>query len=87
MSMTLRADVSLADTGTGLVLLDERTGRYWQLNGTGAFVLHQLLDGRAEAEVSALVRQRYVVDDDRAARDVGALVERLRGAGLLAGRS
>ncbi|USA02001.1 hypothetical protein NCG97_17145 [Streptomyces lydicamycinicus] len=33
------------DTDDGTVLLNERTGRYWQLNATGGQVLRQLLDG------------------------------------------
>lgn len=28
-----------------MVLLNERTGRYWQLNATGAAVVPALLDG------------------------------------------
>ena len=62
MSVTLRADVSMTDTDTGLVLLDERTGKYWQTNATGAFVLHQLLDGTPAPHVVGLLRERYSVD-------------------------
>jgi hypothetical protein len=32
MPLRLRPDIATADTDDGLVLLDERTGRYWQLN-------------------------------------------------------
>jgi hypothetical protein len=44
MTVRLRADMSATDTDDGPVLLDERVGRYWQLNRTGAFVLRLLLD-------------------------------------------
>lgn len=83
MSVTLRADVSMTDTDTGLVLLDERTGKYWQTNTTGAFVLHQLLDGTSAPHVVGLLRERYSVDAEQAGVDVEALVGRLRKAGLI----
>jgi hypothetical protein len=83
MTVTLRADVSMTDTDTGLVLLDERTGKYWQTNTTGAFVLHQLLGGTPGPEVVGLLRTRYSVDAEQAGADVDALVGRLRTAGLI----
>lgn len=83
MTVTLRADVSMTDTDTGLVLLDERTGKYWQTNSTGAFVLHQLLGGTTEPEIAGLLRTRYAVDAGRAGADVEALVGSLRSAGLI----
>ena len=85
MSVTLRADVAMTDTDTGLVLLDERTGKYWQTNSTGAFVLHQLLGGTSGPEVVSLLRTRYSVDAEQAGADVDGLVGRLRSAGLITG--
>ncbi|TVT35612.1 lasso peptide biosynthesis PqqD family chaperone [Amycolatopsis rhizosphaerae] len=83
--MKLRADVSVTDTDTGLVLLDERAGKYFQMNSTGAFVLHRLLEGVPEPDVVSLLRKRYAVGAERAAADVAALVDRLRSAGLVSG--
>jgi hypothetical protein len=85
MTFTLRADVALTDTESAMVLLDERDGRYFQLNSTGALVLRQLLAGAAAADVASSLVERYVVDAERAAAEVTALVERLRSAGLTAG--
>lgn len=45
MPLRLRPDTATTDTDDGLVLLDECTGGYWQLNPTGADVLHALLAG------------------------------------------
>lgn len=46
MSLSLADGVSIAETDDGAVLLDERTGRYWRLNGSGARLLQALLAGR-----------------------------------------
>ncbi|MEU7645360.1 lasso peptide biosynthesis PqqD family chaperone [Streptomyces huasconensis] len=83
--MTLRfgTDVSTAETQYGTVLLDQRTGEYWELNPTGALVVRTLMDdGDEAAAVTALVAQ-FAIDRDRAERDVTALVSDLRNAGLL----
>ena len=83
MTLQLRADVSTADTEDGLVLLDERAGRYWQLNPTGALVLQLLLDGVAPDQVAQMLADRHPVRTEQAAADVNALLERLRTAGLV----
>ncbi|RCV52253.1 lasso peptide biosynthesis PqqD family chaperone [Marinitenerispora sediminis] len=84
MTLALRADVSAADTGEGMVLLDERTGRYYQLNGTGAMITRLLLDGCSAEEAAGRVADRYPVHPDRAAVDVRRLLASLRRAGLVA---
>ena len=43
--MRLPSHVSITDTDDGVVLLQQRTGRYFQLNHTGGRVLRRLLDG------------------------------------------
>lgn len=81
--LKLRAKVSIAETGDGTVLLDERAGRYWQLNSSAARVLRTVLDGgEVEAAVIALT-QRYRVSVEEATRDVNHLVGQLRAAELL----
>ncbi|MGH3972705.1 MAG: lasso peptide biosynthesis PqqD family chaperone [Pseudonocardiaceae bacterium] len=86
MTLQLRADVSTADTGDGVVLLDERAGRYWQLNPTGALVLRLLSDGAAIHQVAQTLAKRHPVSTEQAAADIVALVERLRAAGLVIDR-
>ncbi|MGH3698127.1 MAG: lasso peptide biosynthesis PqqD family chaperone [Pseudonocardiaceae bacterium] len=86
MTLQLRADVSTADTDDGVVLLDERAGRYWQLNPTGALVLQLLLDGAATPQVAQTLADRYLVSAEQAAADIAALLEHLRTAGLVAER-
>jgi Coenzyme PQQ synthesis protein D (PqqD) len=83
MKLRLRADVSTVDTGDGLVLLDERSGKYYQLNSSGALVLRALLEvGSAEAAVRTLC-QRFPNETDRIAADVTAVVGHLRTVGLV----
>ncbi|GAA2454249.1 lasso peptide biosynthesis PqqD family chaperone [Streptomyces glaucus] len=83
--MTLRfgTDVSTAQTEYGTVLLDQRSGDYWELNPTGALVVRTLMDGGDEAAAVAALVARFDVDRDQAARDVDALVRDLRAAGLV----
>jgi Coenzyme PQQ synthesis protein D (PqqD) len=83
VSLQLRADVSLTDTDDGMVLLDERSGRYWQLNSSGALVLRRLLDGATPEEVTKTLTTRYPVSQEQAGSDVAALVASLRAAGLV----
>ncbi|MEU0738347.1 lasso peptide biosynthesis PqqD family chaperone [Streptomyces sp. NPDC006134] len=83
--MTLRfgADVSTAQTEYGTVLLDQRSGDYWELNPTGALVVRTLMEGGDRAAAVAALVARFDIDTDRAARDVDALVRDLREAGLV----
>jgi Coenzyme PQQ synthesis protein D (PqqD) len=83
MTLRLRDGVSSADTDYGIVLLDEDSGRYWNLNPTAALVLRTLLDGGTLAEAARQVTERYTVDADTAGRDVRELVDGLRSAGLV----
>jgi hypothetical protein len=83
MTLKLRNGVSAADTDYGLVLLDEDSGQYWNLNPTAALALRTLLDGgTAEQAVQELTGQ-YAVDADTASRDVQDLVSDLQSAGLV----
>ncbi|GAA3564480.1 hypothetical protein GCM10022222_55240 [Amycolatopsis ultiminotia] len=81
--MRLREEVSATDTEYGTVLLDERSGRYYQLSATAKAVVTSLgADGSVEAAVASLTG-RFAVDESTAQRDVRALIERLRAAGLV----
>jgi Coenzyme PQQ synthesis protein D (PqqD) len=83
MTYTLSRDVTAADTDHGVVLLDQRTGRYWQLNDTGALVLRHLLDGGTVASATDGVRRAHPDAGEQADHDVTALVAELRAAGLV----
>ncbi len=83
MTVTLRPDISTTNTDDGMVLLDERTGRYFQLNPSGALILDALVNGAELAQAARLLTQRYTVTHDRALADVTALIDHLRTAGLV----
>jgi hypothetical protein len=82
-SLRLGKHVTLSESEGGAVLLDLRSGRYWQLNTTGVLVLQTLLDGGDEERAVAAVAARYPVDPDRAHADVRSLVTALRDARLV----
>lgn len=76
--------VSMASTEYGTVLLDERSGRYWQLTPSASVVVAQLEEGGGvEAAVAALTRT-YQVGEETARRDALALIDRLRSLGVVA---
>ncbi|MFF9572040.1 lasso peptide biosynthesis PqqD family chaperone [Streptomyces sp. NPDC014685] len=83
MSMTLGKHVSASDVEAGMVLLDERKGRYFKVNPSGALILHALLDGSEPADVIKMIVERYEVSQERAAADVDALTAELSGNGLV----
>jgi hypothetical protein len=78
----LREDVSFVSTSDGAVLLDQRSGRYWQLNATGHGALQALLDGRTPEESAQHLVDTYRVSMERATADVVALVRQLDEARL-----
>ncbi|OKK02615.1 hypothetical protein AMK26_23690 [Streptomyces sp. CB03234] len=82
MALRFGPDVSAAETDYGTVLLDQRSGNYWELNPTGTLVVKTLLEGGDEAAaVDALVTE-FDIDRARAEPDVTALVQELRTSGL-----
>ncbi|MEU5213368.1 lasso peptide biosynthesis PqqD family chaperone [Streptomyces sp. NPDC020742] len=81
--MRLHPDVVSTDTDDGTVLLNERTGRYWQLNGTGAEVLRRILDGAAPDLIAAEIAARHRIDASRAERDIAAVLDQLKTANLV----
>ncbi|WP_242911014.1 lasso peptide biosynthesis PqqD family chaperone [Actinomadura terrae] len=75
--MKICPDVTLTDTGQGLVLLNERTGRYWSLNGTGRAVLLMLADGATPEEAVDSLTRQHPDFADRITSDVEALIKSL----------
>ncbi|MEH1166909.1 lasso peptide biosynthesis PqqD family chaperone [Micromonospora sp. CPCC 205539] len=83
MTIALAPEVTSAETSNGLVLLDQRSGRYWQLNGTGAVTVRMLLDGRTPDGVAAALRERFPDSARRVEADVNSLVGALLDARLV----
>jgi hypothetical protein len=83
--MRLSPDVTMTETEHGMVLLDERTGRYWTLNATGAAVIRLLLDGGTVDDAVTTLRERHPDSADRVTADVAAFVRSLREADVMTG--
>jgi hypothetical protein len=83
MTVKLRAGVSTADTDYGIVLLDEDSGEYWNLNPTGALVVRTLLDGGSTGDAEQRPIEQYGIDPDTARKDVHDLLNGLRSADLI----
>jgi hypothetical protein len=78
----LRPHVTATPTGDGMMLLDQRSGWYWQINATAALVLRTLLDGATAEEAATALTAAYPAAAGRAADDVAALVRQLHEARL-----
>ncbi|MET9643523.1 lasso peptide biosynthesis PqqD family chaperone [Streptomyces syringium] len=83
MAVRFAKDVSTAKTDYGTVLLDQRSGQYWELNPTGTLVVQTLMDGGGETDAVDAVVAEFAVDRPRAAQDVSTLIGQLRQAGLV----
>jgi hypothetical protein len=83
MTVRLRACVSTADTDYGIVLLDEDSGEYWNLNPTGALVVRTLLGGGSASDAEQRLIEQYAVDPGTARKDVHDLLDGLRSADLI----
>jgi PqqD family protein of HPr-rel-A system len=82
MTLRLQDRVLVTETEDGAVLLNERSGQYWQLNSSGWLILQTLLrDGSPDMAAAALVA-RYPVEPEQARADVEALLATLRKARL-----
>lgn len=77
MSLRMRADVALCETEDALVLLDERTGRYFQVNRTGAMILKELMAGSSVERVAANLARTYPVTLEEASDDVKRFLDQL----------
>ncbi|MFF4607583.1 lasso peptide biosynthesis PqqD family chaperone [Streptomyces sp. NPDC001339] len=82
MALRLAADITTAETDYGTVLLDQRSGQYWELNPTGTLVVRTLLDGGEETNAVDAVIAEFDIDRSQAAQDVAALIDLLRTSGL-----
>ncbi|UNO43086.1 lasso peptide biosynthesis PqqD family chaperone [Streptomyces sp. MST-110588] len=83
MTLTLPSHVSATDVEDELVLLNERDGRYWHLNRTGAKILRLLLAGHSPEESARLLTRDCPDAAERALADVRALLESLRASRLV----
>ncbi|MEV7004135.1 lasso peptide biosynthesis PqqD family chaperone [Streptomyces sp. NPDC093982] len=78
MSLTLRDGVCATDTADGMVLLDEVSGRYWQLNHTPALILRSLIDGAEPPDIARALRDAHPrLTAERAGDDTATITRAL----------
>ena len=65
------------------VLLDTRRGKYYALNSTGAAVWDLLAQPRSLADLRSALGERFDVDPQTLAADLGDLLDELRHNGLI----
>ncbi|MFC0601262.1 lasso peptide biosynthesis PqqD family chaperone [Streptomyces palmae] len=80
---TLCDHIALTETAGGAVLLNQRTGQYWQLNATATLLARTLRRGATAAEAAAALAAHHPAAADRAAADVTAFLTTLTEAGAL----
>jgi hypothetical protein len=77
--MQLRQDrLTWHVAGDDVVVLDLGGSVYLKLNGTGRLLWERLAEGATEAELVAMLTDRFGIDGDRAEADVQAFVADLR---------
>ena len=76
-------EVACTETDYGIVLLDKRSGKYWNLNTTGALVWRSILEtGGLDHAVSTLLRD-YNVEHETVIADVHNVAAKLTEAGVI----
>ena len=79
-------DVSWRRVGDEAVILHVPSSVYFSLNDSASFLWERLAGGETPAEAAEQLEQAYDVEAAQARRDASALLEELRGEGLLVPR-
>lgn len=66
-----------------IVILDPASGRYYSLEGVGAYIWSLIQEPRPVAEIRAAIEREYEAPSDRIARDLQNILSDLRDAGLV----
>ncbi|GAA2504852.1 lasso peptide biosynthesis PqqD family chaperone [Streptomyces gobitricini] len=82
MTVRLKPHVSTAVTDNGMALLEETTGRFFELNATGATVLTALLEGTPPHELARRLSEGTDSGVERVSADIAAFIKGLTEQGL-----
>ncbi|QIM16023.1 PqqD family protein [Leucobacter insecticola] len=74
--------MSIAPTEYGAILLDKKTGTYWNLTETGLQLITMLRQGMSVSEVAIALGQEYEAPVELIEQDLLALLKELEKAGL-----
>ncbi|WP_167473438.1 lasso peptide biosynthesis PqqD family chaperone [Nocardia arthritidis] len=83
MTRRFAGHVDVAKTRDGYVLLDGRSGTYWEINGTGRVVVETLLAGGELDAAAVAVAAEYDIELEQAQRDLTEFVDEIVSKGLL----
>ncbi len=83
MTFALGPDVLLQRVGSGAVLLQARTGQYYELNDSGADLLQFVLETQDVETALNRMQHTYAAARDDLAADLKVLFADLKEAGLL----
>lgn len=81
--MKLKNNVRLRESNGQSVILDMKSGGYWQLNVTGSIIVSELVAGASIEEIIDMVASVSDIDSETARRDCVTFINELAGAGLL----
>jgi hypothetical protein len=82
-SIRLRQDIAWREIDGEIVLLDLTGAAYYSVSRSGAALWPAVVEGSTIGELVERLALEFSLDRDGAERDVRALVESLRGEGLL----
>jgi len=74
---TIPSHAKSAEAGGDLVLLHLERGTYYTLNPTGAWIWRLAGEGRSLGDICSALVARFAVDEDRAWRDLRAILHDL----------
>jgi hypothetical protein len=81
--MRIAKHISIAETNNGLVLLDGRTGSYWEMNQTGRIVIDAIRQEEPVNDLPKKISAQFDVDTDRAEDDIRSVLAQLITEGLI----
>lgn len=76
-------DVVDCSLGEGVALLNLRSGKYFTLGESGAFVWDELKRPSTLPALRAKMRERFQLSEERAANDLQVFIDQLGDAGLV----
>jgi hypothetical protein len=83
--ISIPASLAVSRLDDELVLLDEKTGRYFGLNPVGSRIFQLLKEWGDQEKVVAALRAEYDAPEARLEADVVAFIDTLSKRGLIAG--
>jgi hypothetical protein len=80
---TVDEKISMVTTEYGVVMLNMRSGAYFELNQSGALVLDVLVNGGDVAHATRRLTAEYDIDEETARQDAAEILADLVSAGIL----